>query len=92
MMHTLGPWEVQPKWDDRTNGALVYAQNAGNYVASALYLGGTEQARANARLISAAPQLLEALQFLMGDRSTRLAPSEREKLARDAIAKATGAA
>jgi hypothetical protein len=64
--HTPGPWRVLPKWDERTNGRLVYANNAGNSVASALYLGGTEEATANARLIAAAPDLLAALQTSLG--------------------------
>jgi hypothetical protein len=56
--HTPGPWSVG-EWDDRTNGWSI---NAPSGIASALYLGGTAPAKANARLIAAAPELLAALE------------------------------
>lgn len=100
--HTQGPWEALAKWDERTNGALIYAQNTGNAVASALYLGGTSEARANARLIATAPDLLEALLIAMPHLDNSSSPGGCDgkqkdcshcrsiRMARAAIAKATG--
>jgi phosphoserine phosphatase len=48
-----------------------------------------EEARANARLIAAAPDLLEALKAINVDICMVSASSENMRLVRDAIAKAT---
>lgn len=61
MKHTPGPWKVEEKWDPRTDGVNVTSERGA--VASALYIGGTIQPRVNARLIAAAPELLEALKL-----------------------------
>ena len=96
--HTPGPWEAsgnlvrspmhQPEGLPR--GVQIVECRDG------YFLPHTEEAKANARLIAAAPELLEALERL-ADAYERLKPpgyplSDREKQARAAIAKATGGA
>jgi hypothetical protein len=56
MKHTTGPWQVET---DTTN----IITSTGDYVA-VVYLHGTEETKANARLIAAAPELLDALRDL----------------------------
>ena len=56
--HTPGPWHVYDSRFREVNGAIMDA--AGNKVAS-VYGPTTEELDANARLIAAAPKLLEAL-------------------------------
>ena len=91
--HTPGPWSAGPQseisgWVDISIGG--YPRNP---VASATPAGpgGPEERRdsetvANARLIAAAPELLEALDLLLHDRTPWTV-----SCARAAIAKATGA-
>lgn len=55
---TPGPWRAHG-WNDLSNVVPIYG--LGCWVASAQYLGGTELAKINARLIAAAPDLAEAL-------------------------------
>jgi hypothetical protein len=54
--------------------------------------GSADEAEANARLIAAAPDLLEALQTIMGDadHGQGMMWSDRCRMAREAIARATG--
>ena len=56
--HTQGPWR-QDKWD------AVITASGSMLVTDGVALGGrsTEETRANARLIAAAPELLEALKW-----------------------------
>ena len=97
---TPGPWEVE---DVRAN--YVYAARTGAHYAidgkdfrPALILGdGTENrgvAEANARLIAAAPDLLEACNKLLAAANChyhwRVILSEYGEMARAAIAKAEG--
>jgi hypothetical protein len=60
----------------------------------AMTFGGTDQNEADARLIAAAPELLECLQYLIqgkpGEAQFDRFYDERVKAARAAIAKATG--
>jgi hypothetical protein len=70
MTHTPGPWEVyegvnrDAHWHNR---ACVWSTSAGHLVAYTDFMT-TEIAEANARLIAAAPDLLEALRaFAFGD-------------------------
>ena len=81
--HTPGPWyqgcEEEPKSGD------IYAED-GSLIAEAFVNGGQETLVANARLIAAAPDLLEALKTLVITRSAAKALPD----ATAAIAKATG--
>jgi hypothetical protein len=58
MSHTPGPWELDD-YDERCNGWAIRGDEL--QVAVALYLGGTALAKRNARLIAAAPELLQEL-------------------------------
>lgn len=88
--HTPGPW--------LRDGRFVYALNEHGINAMSLSLppgighyDDKETQEANARLIAAAPELLEALQHLLefADQTGR-GCSSQEEAARAAIAKATG--
>lgn len=62
-MHTPGPWMA----DFRLIGGRVVVNqaNAGDRMQVALVNGGADEQDANARLIAAAPDLLEALRSLL---------------------------
>lgn len=84
--HTPGPWHSSS--NDRANGLVIYAKD-GWAVADARVFHARhtlDEARANVRLIAAAPELLEALQAVVrvADRAT-----VEFDMARAAIAKAT---
>lgn len=88
--HTPGPWLV----DKHKNGGFdVIAPTAGHngnvlvLCSRQEYSGRAREMWANASLISAAPQLLEALQDIM---DTGFAGGPQGKRARSAIKKATG--
>jgi hypothetical protein len=99
--HTPGPWSTDGKWSKEWDGVCI---NAGHFVvATAQYLGGTDPASANARLIAAAPDLLAALSAIFNQSHPRAAyvggkakdyivSKDLVDAARAAIAKATGAA
>jgi hypothetical protein len=95
--HTPGPWEIES-----THGITVGPADNG-FVCRVRYATTAKQrdeAFANARLIAAAPDLLEALRTIAecNEESSRLPASDRHKkwcaktaaVARTAIAKATG--
>jgi len=84
---TPGPWETR---DDYSIVAPTYITIA--YVA---LHGNTEMERANARLIAASPDLLDALKLVVLDLDLAMSYDEAAELnslriARAAIAKATG--
>ena len=88
MKHTPGPWNY-----DRSGYSLYV--NSGRELVTALSMDGKrlETSEANARLIAAAPDLLEALKSVIAwlDASDESAFSDSQlALARAAIAKATG--
>lgn len=91
--HTPGPWRVYPvMWpDDEVTFDSFRILGADN-VSPAIVFGGVEEAPYNARLIAAAPELLEALRDLVDAVGTN--PDEWLKqpmaYARRAIAKAEG--
>ena len=96
MKHTPGPWVVDPAV---RQGFTVYAPKEGFIVGTQDEEGrfGAIESKANARLIAAAPDLLEALQdvcarLLYRGVSTNAGHPDRTALevARAAIAKATG--
>lgn len=88
--HTPGPWFVPY----RAHGTLfVEAHLRQGWLQEVAACGPTEigsQQEANARLIAAAPELLEALQFVMSAHGEQLDLAFQQ--AQDAIAKATGGA
>lgn len=107
--HTPGPWwpskDSAGVWGVRTIRSLDYPDEVGGEWGAYVCMGigdhtsdrtrGNEEA--NARLIAAAPDLLEALRDLMGwipgeAHWHTKAPSEALERARAAIAKATGGA
>ena len=98
--HTPGPWAVcvWPKNDYWTAGRTVYSTVEGSRVADTACLRNDSQAFADARLIAAAPDLLEALQFLMDEACKSVEYSDWPELQQyvsdsaNAIAKATGEA
>jgi hypothetical protein len=88
MKHTPGPWNY-----DRSGYSLYV--NSGRELVTALSMDGKrlETSEANARLIAAAPDLLEALKSVIAwlDAPDESAFSDSQlALARAAIAKATG--
>lgn len=82
MKHTAGPWRV-----DNNHGALWVESDCETLTARIAKGIGKEQDKANARLIAAAPELLEALQDLLDSVPPTWECAER---ARDIINKATG--
>jgi hypothetical protein len=99
--HTHGPWlrtqgsgRFYIKTDDDTHQSLATVfSNKGDF--GCISNPDYEKAKANARLITAAPDLLEALQSLIDmDVAYHRGPKVEEavEVARAAIAKATGKA
>ena len=99
--HTPGPWSYIG--DDETGG-IKFAEVAAGEIGtrahrSVAWCIGVDERRldaatkANARLIAAAPDLLEALQEIVSQDIAELAldPDWPRRIARAAIAKATGA-
>lgn len=88
--HTPGPWQYK-------DGSIVAGTGDGEHESVALILGLVRlegEWEANARLIAAAPDLLQALEFcetvIRGDLTTQREGALR--ISRAAIAKATGEA
>ncbi len=80
--HTPGPWEVSPQ----VRAAVLIG------VAKVSLPDGSEENRANARLIASAPDLLEALEAIVEsvDAETAAIFEHLVWAARAAISKATG--
>ena len=102
--HTPGPWyysknedciiRVCRKWDDavKPGESATFGSFMGAHIADVQYNSGVptkEQAEANARLIAAAPELLEALEDLVAYCSKEYPVSELDE-ARDLIEKVKG--
>ena len=94
--HTPGRWWVSGADDDEVH-CRIFAQDMGCDVHIALVkppcVGGiipAEQLKANARLIAAAPDLLDALQAFPGFTDDATAGDARLEKMRAAIAKAIG--
>ena len=66
MTHTKGPWEVNPQYPAsiRAGGAQVASVSIKNGVHP--NNPPQDEAYANARLIAAAPEMLEALEYIKG--------------------------
>lgn len=91
--HTPGPWEVVDRTCVRGPFAMGDHERQGLHIASIpLYLPECE-GRANARLIAAAPELLEVLQGLLSAVSVRIDDPRIAHFdkAHAVVAKATGA-
>jgi len=98
--HTPGPWETKPEECDKPYirirgtrlGSRYKVANAITPVYDGVGAREAEETRANARLIAAAPELLEALRGLMKLDEDLCSEGAIEALdkARAAIAKATG--
>ena len=92
--HTPGPWDVEPK------GSRHFVDGADGLTVAYLDRAGVRERseiEANARLIAAAPELLEALEAVLPDLEHYVAthgpgPDKRLAAARAAIAKAKGGA
>ena len=101
MKHTLGPWIAADVFVNNSPNRLILrqAKYGGDVV---LDLGDTEHANmANARLIAAAPELLDALRKLLFEHDAISMQHDgtiddrwpyAARIARSAIAKAEGAA
>jgi uncharacterized NAD-dependent epimerase/dehydratase family protein len=99
--HTPGPWIALPEEGDKPYVRIRGTRLGRRYkIANVMNAGydnpperEAEETRANARLIEASPDLLEALQevFVIGDRLVAdVYGHEFKEKARAAIAKATG--
>ena len=92
MQYTEGPWWVEPSADGSADGREV----CDGYGHTATVYGESDVAAANARLIAAAPELLEALIAAKGTIEYLLANSDNGpaenciELIASAIAKAEG--
>ncbi len=81
--HTPGPW-VQDKWGHVQDTGGRGVRFEGVTIAGR----STEETKANARLIAAAPDLLEALRYAVDN--PEFSSEVFDRMARAAIAKATG--
>jgi hypothetical protein len=95
--HTPGPWRVDPdhfRDVQTTDGAIeiCLAEGGEPYGKNLFSVPPIEEAHANARLIAAAPDLLEALKAILEDMDSEHGTDYDYAKARAAIAKATGEA
>ena len=91
--HTKGPWEFRPLTGEDSRG-MGYI-HGGPVDACIAHTGDsslwTSENEANARLIAAAPEMLEALQAIANGEGVYGAQAhEYKQIARAAISKATG--
>jgi hypothetical protein len=93
--HTPGPWEaignlVRSPMDKESGSGVMLAECADRWFLKV----NSDEAKANARLIAAAPELLEALQNLLAVAGVRIDDPRIVQFdaARAAVAKATGEA
>ena len=94
--HTPGPWTitVYPPDDDDAEDLCAYIDGNGTHVSHCMPPDGAnkELRDANARLIAAAPELLEALKLIASAENSALDLAYCKGIARAAITKATGGA
>lgn len=92
--HTPGPWLIKKRHDEPeySNSILSVEADGKDFVDSVATLYGCEDPEklANARLIAAAPELLQALQNLVSDIDDGTVYGQRLAQAHAAIANATG--
>jgi hypothetical protein len=92
--HTPAPWKIEPHdhanviWADNGTICDVFHANENDDMTSGFPV--MQESEANARLIAAAPELLEALQELLCDKYLS-APLNADRMAkaREAVKKAT---
>jgi hypothetical protein len=92
--HTPGPWSLTlgTLFNGKTYARAVVDRDGRSVRVSAMTLSGGDECDANARLIAAAPELLEALRaFCSQDASHGMTEGERRDKALAAIKKATEA-
>ena len=91
MTHTPGPWTYRKSKKHYHVEAVASVRDYGSSITTVRHVTNSDTgwtSETNARLIAAAPELLEALQLLLsiwGDRQT-----EATDIAYEAVAKATG--
>ena len=85
--HTPGPWQWTQHFDPTIS---IYKDGFGQI--ARLYDSSAGTGKANARLIAAAPDLLDALEFVMNRLVDKHEDDIAAQKARAAIAKATGGA
>jgi len=87
--HTPGPWNrnIAPA----TKYCVIFA-GRNEHIASIRHSKEGDEAEANHNLITAAPDLLDALEIALNEKPTGAAYLVWESLAREAIAKARGEA
>lgn len=85
--HTPGPWAYRPSNDGHFIAGA--GENSG-YLAEVRQCRSKQDIRADARLIAAAPELLESLQSVLNRCLDSQGLADAYKQARAAIAKATG--
>ncbi len=88
--HTKGPWTASGFDEEYTD--QINIKGDGFYVAAAIWMGNPGEQEANARLIAAAPELLEALEAVLQQVDDDSSYEEMRADIRAAIAKATGEA
>lgn len=96
MSHTIGPWRVERQNPSPTTGEWMIAGGKPGYLAEMRDCGSGDVA-ANARLIAAAPELLDALYSALpyveeGEEFNHPDKRNLSKTIRALIAKATGGA
>lgn len=88
MKHTPGPWSY---WNGICSpGGRVTQDETGTHIAIPTVYANAQLTDANARLIAAAPELLEALKSVLDMVSSGKTSLGLVEYARSAIAKATG--
>ena len=83
--HTQGEWES--KFSETDNATVIRTKGTKNFIAE-VQKGRSEEIEANAKLIAAAPQLLEALIKLSGEIAKGTKGSTLQEITMDAISKA----
>lgn len=99
LKHTPGPWDQRQRYDTLrdeigTRGkalATVWVRAIEGVLTHEQSITLTAEGEANARLIAAAPELLEALELVLGNCLDSEGLAAAHAKARAAIAKATGA-
>ena len=86
--HTPGPWVVHPTTHHPAVRSVGTSDTGPRRICTVGSMNGNPVDKKNARLIAAAPELLEALQFVMAASGEQLSTAFEQ--AQAAIAKATG--